>query len=135
MDGGWCDGVGRYLCRHLCQPGHRDGMAVVCALRGRLPRVRGRGVGRVRQWEHGGNCTTRRFDMPATRRWEASCSAKPPLSRQLSRRLNPVLTSSHPSRADLRNKLIGVVQIVPSDADNVPALGLEVALAFALAGE
>ena len=38
-------------------------------------------------------------------------------------------------RADLRNKLIGVVQIVPSDADNVPALGLEVALAFALAGK
>ena len=26
----------------------------------------------------GGNCTTRRFDTPATRRWEASCSAKPP---------------------------------------------------------
>ena len=38
-------------------------------------------------------------------------------------------------RADLRNKLIGVVQIVPSDADNVPALGFKVALAFALAGE
>ena len=37
-----------------------------------------RGVGRVGQWEHGGNCTTRRFDTPATRRWEASCSAKPP---------------------------------------------------------
>ena len=39
------------------------------------------------------------------------------------------------SGADLRNKLIGVVQIVPSDADNVPALGLEVALALALAGK
>ena len=26
----------------------------------------------------GGNCTTRRFDTPATRRWKASCSAKPP---------------------------------------------------------
>ena len=115
-------------------------MAVVCALRGRLPRARGRGVGRVRQWEYGGNCTTRRFDTPATRRWEASCSAKPPIG-------STALTSSHPSshlvspkargerRADLRNKLIGVVQIVPSDADNVPALGFKVALAFALAGE
>ena len=38
-------------------------------------------------------------------------------------------------RADLRNKLIGVVQIVPSDADNVPALGLKVALARARAGK
>ena len=26
----------------------------------------------------GGNCTTWRFDTPATRRWKASCSAKPP---------------------------------------------------------
>lgn len=105
------------------------------------PFVRGvtrRGVG----WAVGvrGNCTTRRFDTPATRRWEASCSAKPPIG-------STALTSSHPSshlvspkargerRADLRNKLIGVVQIVPSDADNVPALGFKVALAFALAGE
>ena len=37
-----------------------------------------RGVGWVGQWEHGGNCTTRRFDTPATLRWEAWCSAKPP---------------------------------------------------------
>ena len=38
-------------------------------------------------------------------------------------------------RADLRNKLIGVVQIAPSDTDNVPAPGLEVALTLALAGK
>ena len=46
-----------------------------------------RGVGRVgrlqlvstdRIWEHGGNCTTRRFDTPATRRSDASNGAKPP---------------------------------------------------------
>ena len=46
-----------------------------------------RGVGRVgrlqlvsaaRIWNAGGNCTTWRFDTPATRRWKASCSAKPP---------------------------------------------------------
>ena len=46
-----------------------------------------RGVGRVVRsrlvsstwtWEAGGNCTTWGFDTPATRRWKASCSAKPP---------------------------------------------------------
>ena len=46
-----------------------------------------RGVGRVVRsrlvsstwtWEAGGNCTTWGFDTPVTRRWGASCSAKPP---------------------------------------------------------
>ena len=53
----------------------------------RRSRVARRGVGRVGRsrlvstawtWEAGGNCTTWRFDTPATRRWKASCSAKPP---------------------------------------------------------
>ena len=38
-------------------------------------------------------------------------------------------------RADLRNELVWTLQIVPADADDVPALGLKVALAFALAGK
>ena len=37
--------------------------------------------------------------------------------------------------ADLRNKLVRMLQIVPADTDDVPALGLEVALALALAGK
>lgn len=86
----------------------------------------------VWRWVTGGNCTTRRFDTPATRRGEASCSANPRWI-DSSHVVSPQARGER--RADLRNKLIGVVQIVPSDADNVPALGLEVALAFALAGE
>ena len=38
-------------------------------------------------------------------------------------------------RADLRNELVWTLQIVPADADDVPALGLKVALALALAGK
>ena len=38
-------------------------------------------------------------------------------------------------RADLRNELVWMLQIVPADADDVPALGLEMALTLALAGE
>ena len=38
-------------------------------------------------------------------------------------------------RADLRNDLVWMLQIVPADADDVPALGFEVALALALAGK
>ena len=39
------------------------------------------------------------------------------------------------SGADLRNKLVWMLQIVPSDADDVPALGLQVTLTLALAGK
>ena len=38
-------------------------------------------------------------------------------------------------RADLRNKLVRMIEVVPADADDVPTLGLEMALALALAGE
>ena len=38
-------------------------------------------------------------------------------------------------RADLRNKLVRMIEVVPADADDVPTLGLEVALALALAGK
>ena len=38
-------------------------------------------------------------------------------------------------RADLRNELVWTLQIVPADADDVPARGFEVALALALAGK
>ena len=38
-------------------------------------------------------------------------------------------------RADLRNELVWMLQIVPADADDVPALGLEMALTLALVGE
>ena len=38
-------------------------------------------------------------------------------------------------RADLRNKLVRMIEVVPADADDVPALGLKVALALALAGK
>jgi hypothetical protein len=37
--------------------------------------------------------------------------------------------------ADLRNELVRMVEVVPADADDVPPLGLEVALALALAGK
>ena len=36
-------------------------------------------------------------------------------------------------RADLRNELVWMLQIVPADADDVPALSLKVALPLALA--
>ena len=36
--------------------------------------------------------------------------------------------------ADLCNELVRMIEVVPADADDVPALGFEVALAFALAG-
>ena len=39
------------------------------------------------------------------------------------------------SGADLRNKLVWMLQIVPAGADDVPALGLQMALALALAGK
>ena len=39
------------------------------------------------------------------------------------------------SRADLRNELVWMLQIMPADTDDVPALGLKVALALALAGK
>ena len=38
-------------------------------------------------------------------------------------------------RADLRNELVWMLQIMPADTDDVPALGLKVALALALAGK
>ena len=38
-------------------------------------------------------------------------------------------------RADLRNELVWMLQIVPADADDVPALGLEMTLTLALAGK
>ena len=38
-------------------------------------------------------------------------------------------------RADLRNKLVRMIEVVPADADDVPALGFEVALTLALAGQ
>ena len=37
--------------------------------------------------------------------------------------------------ADLRNELVRMIEVVPADADDVPPLGLEVALALALAGK
>lgn len=33
--------------------------------------------------------------------------------------------------ADLRNELVRMVEVVPADSDDVPALGFEVALALA----
>ena len=37
--------------------------------------------------------------------------------------------------ADLRNELVRMIEVVPADADDVPALGLKVPLTLALAGE
>ena len=37
--------------------------------------------------------------------------------------------------ADLHNELVRMIEVVPADADDVPALGFEVALALARAGK
>ena len=80
----------------------------------------------------GGNCTTWRFDTPATRRDGTSNAAKP---RWVD---SPHVVSPQARverRADLRNKLVRMIEVVPADADDVPALGFEVALTLALAGQ
>ena len=71
-------------------------------------------------------------DMLVTRRWQALCSANP---RRLDRTQGVLPQARGERRADLRNKLVRMVQIVPANADDVPPLGLEVALALALAGK
>ena len=53
-------------------------MVFICVLAMRGPGWVLQLVSTARIWNAGGNCTTWRFDTPATRRWKASCSAKPP---------------------------------------------------------
>ena len=71
-------------------------------------------------------------DTPATRRGGTSNAAKP---RWVD---SPHVVSPQARverRVDLRNKLVRMIEIVPADADDVPALGFEVALTLALAGQ
>ena len=83
-------------------------------------------------WEAGGNCsirsvTRRRYAvvgrlMLPNPRWVDSPHVVSPQARV-------------ERRADLRNKLVRMIEVVPADADDVPALGFEVALTLALAGQ
>ena len=96
-------------------------------MRGRL------GDGAGLDMDVGGICAIQGFDTPATRRWKASHGANPPRRLDSSHVVSPQARCER--RADLRNELVWMLQIVPADADDVPALGLEVALALALAGK
>ena len=110
-------------------------------LRGRLSRARRtrRGPGWVlrlvstaRIWNAGGNCSIRSVTrrrhavtgllMLPNPRWVDSPHVVSPQARV-------------ERRADLRNKLVRMIEVVPADADDVPALGFEVALTLALAGQ
>ena len=71
-------------------------------------------------------------DMLVTRRWQALCSANP---RRLDRTQGVLPQARGECGTDLCNELVRMIEVVPADADDVPALGLEVALALALAGE
>ena len=81
----------------------------------------------------GGICAIQGFDTPATRRWKASHGANPPRWVDSSHVVSPQACGKR--RADLRNELVWMLQIMPADTDDVPALGLKVALALALAGK
>ena len=89
------------------------------------------GAGCVRIWMLR-ICAMQGRDMLVTRRWQALCSANP---RRLDRTQGVLPQARGECGTDLCNELVRMIEVVPADADDVPALGFEVALAFALAGK